>query len=191
MAQEFSPKKRLKQLAAEIPPDGTIHSILIGLERLDNGDYALAIVGASFIEKALEVAILSRLVPMNKDTRDRLFEYRYQAPLCDLSSRIRLACAMGLFGQHTFDDLERIREVRNAFAHALTYVTFATKEVVDMCAEFHATKRVTGDQRLPGAVSRAKYVHAARFIAGALKTRIDAVGVAYNSPIPPFDDRLS
>jgi hypothetical protein len=190
MASKNSPSRRLKKLAAEIPPDNTIHAILVGLERLENGDYALAMIGSSFIEKALEVAILSRLIPMNDAERGQLFNYENRGPLSDLSSRIRLARAMGLFGPHTFADLERIRKLRNAFAHALSYITFATRQVEDICAAFHATRRVTGDARVPGALSRAKYVHAARFIAGALKTRINAEGVAYHSPTPPADDRL-
>ena len=79
---------------------------------------------------------------------------------------------MGLFGHETFVDLQRIREIRNAFAHSLWYITFATAEVGEMCAGFHATARIVGDSRVSGATARAKFVHATRFIAGALKTRI-------------------
>jgi hypothetical protein len=190
MVSKSSPAKRLKQLAAEIPPDNAMHAHLAGLEKLDYGDYPLAMMGASFVEKALEVAILSRLAPMNSEHRARLFEYAHGGPLCDLSSRIVLGRAMGLFGPHTFDDLHRIREVRNAFAHALWYITFATKEVADMCDEFHVTKRIVGAAGVAGSTSRVKFAHAVRFIAGALKTRIQAIGVAYHSPIPPPDDRL-
>jgi hypothetical protein len=190
MASKSSASKRLKNLAAEIPPDHAIHSHLIGLERLEHGDYALAMIGASFVDKALEVAILSRLVPVRKEDRSRLFDYSHNGPLCDLSSKILLAQSMGLFGHKTYDDLQRIREIRNAFAHSLWYITFATAEVNEMCAGFHSTAQIVGDRRVPGATARAKYVHATRFLAGALKTRIQAEGVAYHSPLPPPDDRL-
>jgi hypothetical protein len=185
-----SPSKRLRKLAGEIPPDSAIHAHLAGLEKLDHGDYALAMIAASFVEKALEVAILSRLAPMSPEDRAGLFDYAKQGPLCDLSSRIRLSRALGLYGPRTFDDLQRIREVRNAFAHALWYITFATKEVAEMCDDFHATKRIVGAPGILGSTARAKYAHAARFIAGALKTWIQADGVAYHSPLPPPDARL-
>jgi hypothetical protein len=190
MASRSSPSKRLKRLAAEIPPDNAIHSHLLGLERLQQGDYALAMIGASFVDKALEVAILSRLAPMSTEGRAGLFDYSHNGPLSDLSSRILLARAMGLFGPKTFHDLQRIREIRNAFAHSLWYITFGTPEVDEMCAGFHSTARIVGDRRIAGATARAKFVHATRFVAGALKTRIQAIGLALNSPLPPPDDRL-
>jgi hypothetical protein len=194
MTAKLSPSKRLKKLAAEIPPDDVIHAHMIGLERLDQGDYALAMIGATFIDKALEVAILSRLAPMNNDARARLFDYSHQGALSDLSTRILLARAMALFGPRTFDDLHQIREVRNAFAHSLWYITFATQEVAAMC-DFHAARRIVGPrtiagESIPGGTARARYMHTARFIAGALKTRIQAEGVAYHSPLPPPDPRL-
>jgi len=127
---------------------------------------------------------------MGKEDRARLFDYSYNGALSDLSSRILLARAMGLFGPVTFDDLQRIREIRNAFAHALWYITFATKEVDEMCAGFHSTARIVGDRRVPGATARAKYVHATRFLAGALKSRIQIKGLA-GVPLPEPDDRLS
>jgi hypothetical protein len=53
-----------------------------------------------------------------------------------------MGLAMGLYGPQTFDDLQRIREVRNAFAHSLWYITFSTPQVSERY-EFHATKRLT------------------------------------------------
>ena len=58
-------------------------------------DYAIAIVGASLIERALEVAILSRFVPMSKTDRGRLFEF--EQPLGSFSARIRIGAALGLY----------------------------------------------------------------------------------------------
>jgi hypothetical protein len=148
-------------------------------------DHAVAMMGAGLIETALEVAILSRLIPMNDEDRARLFSYDHRGPLCDLSARIRMGLAMGLYGSHTFDDLQKIRQVRNAFAHSLWYITFSTPEVSENC-EFHTTKRLTS----AGSTACARYVLTTTFIADALKTRIQSIGVAQPEPLPPPDHRL-
>jgi hypothetical protein len=189
MASKDSPSKRLKKLSAEIPPDQAIHAYLSTLKNFDFADHAVAMMGAGLIEKALEVAILSRLIPMGNEDRERLFSYDRRGPLCDLSARIRMGFAMGLYGPDTFGDLTKIREVRNAFAHSLWYIRFVTGEVASMC-KFHTTKRMTIAEGAPDAEPRTRYVWATTFIARALKTRINAVGVALHSPIPPHDDRL-
>jgi hypothetical protein len=189
MASKDSPLKRLKKLAAEIPPDHAIHLHLSALRHIDFADHAVAMMGAGLIEKALEVAILSRLIPMGNKDRQRLSNYDHHGPLSDLSARIRLGLAMGIYGPHTFDDLTKIREVRNAFAHSLWYIRFETAEVASMC-EFHATKRMTLADGAPSAGPRARYVWTTTHLALALKTRIQAEGIAYHSPTPPSDARL-
>jgi hypothetical protein len=40
------------------------------------------------------------------------------APLATFSAKIRLAYALSIFGSSTRDDLDTIREIRNAFAHS-------------------------------------------------------------------------
>jgi hypothetical protein len=196
VATKPSASKRLKKLAGEIPADNIIHTQLGKLEHLDGGgDYALALIGATFVERALEVAILSRLTPMDNDDRARLFDFDRHGPLCDLASRIRMARAMGIYGPHTFDDLTRIREIRNAFAHALWHITFATAEIAEMC-DFYASRRVTSGKAtiaggiVPGANQRTRYMHAVRFIASALKATIQAEGVVPRFQIPTPDYRL-
>jgi hypothetical protein len=188
-SSKSSPSRRLKKLAAEIPPDRVIHLHLSALKHMDFADHAVAMMGAGLIEKALEVAILSRMIPMSNEDRERLFSYDHRGPLSDLSTRIRMGLAMGIYGHRTFDDLTKIREVRNAFAHSLWYIKFDISEVASMC-EFHSTRRMTIADGAPNAGPRARYVWATTFIALALKTRIQAEGVAYHSPTPPSDVRL-
>jgi hypothetical protein len=157
MASKSSSSKRLKKLADEIPPDAAVQTHLDVMEDQAYADHAVAMMGAGLIEKALEVAILSRLIPMNNEDRSRLFSYDHRGPLSDLSARIRMGLAMGLYGPNTFDDLQRIREVRNAFAHSLWYITFSTPEVSERC-EFQVTKRLTIAAGGPGNTACARYV---------------------------------
>ena len=126
MAKTRTPKQRLTELANAIPSDTAIHTTMIALDSQANSfaDYAIAVVGAGLIEKALEVVILTRFVALNPDERGSIFDYIKQGPLCDLSSRIKISYALGLFGPRTRDDLEHIRTIRNSFAHSLKLLRF-------------------------------------------------------------------
>jgi hypothetical protein len=119
MVSKSSTLKHLKALAKEVPDERRIRGLLRRMENRNLGsDYAVAIIGASLIERALEAAILSRFVPLDKDDRSRLFGYEQKGPLADMAARIRMGAALGLYGAETFRDLEKIRHIRNVFAHS-------------------------------------------------------------------------
>src|ERR1700730_13214666 len=96
MAKTRTPKQRLTELANAIPSDTAIHATMIALDSQQDSfaDYAIAVVGAGLIEKALEVVILTRFVALNSDERGSIFDYIKQGPLCDLSSRIKISYAL-------------------------------------------------------------------------------------------------
>lgn len=98
------------------------------------------IVTAALIESALEETILTRMVPLTEDERNDLFTG--YAPLTSLSTKIRFAYAFGLIGRKTRTDLNKIREIRNAFSHAKHKISFQTKEVADLCISLEFSKRV-------------------------------------------------
>lgn len=99
--------KRLKKLAAEIPDDGIVRGILTHLasDNIEFADHAIAMIGASFVDKALGVAIRAYLRPMDDDALKRLFQYDHNGPLADLSARIKIADALSVFGPKTRNDL--------------------------------------------------------------------------------------
>jgi hypothetical protein len=104
----------LKALAKEIPDDSRIRGQLRLIEDRHLGaDYAIAIIGASLIERALETAIVARFVPLDtkagKALRKWLFSFQQKGPLADLGARSRFGLALGLYGERTFQDLEKIR----------------------------------------------------------------------------------
>jgi hypothetical protein len=110
-----SAAKRLKKLAAEIPDDAAIRAILqsiehplIGRQATGWTDHVIVLIGASVVEKALEVAIVARLRPLTQDERERIFNYDHRGPLSDLSSRIKMAYALDAFGPKTRDDLAHL-----------------------------------------------------------------------------------
>jgi len=50
-------------------------------------------------------------------------------PLSTLSSKIVMAHALGIISSDTFKELEKIRKIRNAFAHSLVVLHFHSAEI--------------------------------------------------------------
>jgi hypothetical protein len=155
MAKQSTAKKRLKKLAHAIPSVTETHTIMLALESKQHafGDYAIAIIGAGLIEKALEAIILGRFVNLSPDERNSIFNHENNGPLGDLSAKIKVAYALGLFGQKTREDLEHIRVIRNSFAHSLNLLRFETEEVAELCQLLHIPSTIKFADRLLLAVA--------------------------------------
>jgi hypothetical protein len=91
-----------------------------------------AILLASNIEVSLRYAIARLLVTVD-DSYKTLF--RTSAPLSSFNAKIRFGYAIGLYKEQTTENLDRIRGIRNAFAHAVIPITFDTPEVSKVCGE--------------------------------------------------------
>lgn len=170
--------KRLRKLADEIPDDAVVWDALQALVEHDSpwADHAIALMGASYIEKALLVAIKSRLIPLTESEEKALFFYENRGALSDLSSRIKIAYALDIIGPKTRDDLEHVREVRNAFAHALTPIGFEFKEVSDVCSALftHNDLGLLSVWAL-GESSRARYINTVLSLGTRLKDKLRVV----------------
>lgn len=112
------------------------------LELKRQSDRGAAILGAPYVELALERAVKTRVadakVRRDKTLFDRLFKDR-NAPLGTFSAKIDLAFGLLLIGKHTYHDLGIIRGVRNDFAHELDTgdatkgLTFDSQSIRDRC----------------------------------------------------------
>ena len=122
----------------------------LGGDKFDQGrpdpeaaDRAEALIGASYIEKALEEAIKTKLQPKIDDPDfDYLFNENNNGPLSTFSAKIRIAYALKIIDEPARHDLDTIRELRNHFAHSLGDVGFSTPAVVALCDSL-----CTGDRR--------------------------------------------
>jgi hypothetical protein len=83
-------------------------------------------------ENALEAIIRTRLHHLNKEQLEDLFGY--EGLLGAFSAKIKIAYAFGFIDQILRRDFDRIREIRNVFAHSKTVVTFKTKAVAQACS---------------------------------------------------------
>jgi hypothetical protein len=119
--------KTLKQLSRQFPPTLEMHNVIIGLTA--RGDHrALAITCAAFLERALEEYVSSALKWPDDEgeaAREQKAFFESDAPYATFSAKIRLGFLLGLYNKVVRDDLDTIREIRNAFAHSTSHIEVA------------------------------------------------------------------
>lgn len=119
----------LKKLYSQPRSDADM-PMIVGMLNTEN-DRTVALVCSTLIEEALKDAILSRMVQLSRDDSDKLFSG--YAPLASMSAKTLIAFALGIIGKKTRQNLQTLRAVRNAFAHARAPLTFDTIEVAAAC----------------------------------------------------------
>jgi hypothetical protein len=97
------------------------------------------LVDGALIERELE-DMLRYALPLKRRKADKLFSDT-NGILSTFASKIQMADALGLIGPETKGDIERVKEIRNIFAHAQRPVTFRNKRVAHICAVMAAPKR--------------------------------------------------
>lgn len=127
-----SPKaiQSLKRLSRSRPPDTA--SILRSMEK--ESDAGAVLLCSGLVEDALYELLIKSTVALSKPDHSALFDGI--GPLATFSSRINVSYCFGLIGPHTRDNLNIVREIRNAFAHSKTTIGFSTPEVVAVCRLF-------------------------------------------------------
>lgn len=108
---------------------GKDHILEFQIAILKDTDRSVAISLGSIVEDGLKAALMRRMPQLTQE--ETLFGP--DAPLGNFSAKIRLAHALGILGPGPRNDIDRIREVRNAFAHTMVPLSFDTKEVNDVC----------------------------------------------------------
>lgn len=97
----------------------------------EGNDRGAAILLATNLENALRTAIVSKL-GITEEGRKGLFGEE-NSPCGTFSSKIIFAHAIGLFYSETRNNLDIIRTVRNAFAHATIPIDFGDQSILDAC----------------------------------------------------------
>ncbi|MGB9369174.1 MAG: hypothetical protein WCE79_24505 [Xanthobacteraceae bacterium] len=95
-------------------------------------DRGACILLSANVESALERSLTNHLfysVPRD----EQLFSEN--GPLSSFHNKILMGRALRIYGPETLNNLECIRHIRNAFAHAHAPLSFATKEVKDVVDE--------------------------------------------------------
>jgi DNA-binding MltR family transcriptional regulator len=102
------------------------------LDALD--DRSLAILQAADLEYALERAIRCRMIDLT-DTEAKEIFVGDSAPLATFSAKIKIGYALGIYGANTKSELDRMKAIRNVFAHARKPFKFSTPEIKMVCSK--------------------------------------------------------
>jgi hypothetical protein len=162
----------LKTFSRKPPSLAERTTILHEIHTLD--DRSVAILAAVHLESSLEAAILTKMIPLPENEVNEIFSGD-AAPLSTFSAKIRMAFAMGILGPQTRKDLNIIKNIRNAFAHAQRPVKFDTPEIATACAQIQFLGLVSRPEGpdypdgsdWPPAGSRRQYIEATGFIAAS------------------------
>lgn len=106
----------------------------------DLDERGLVLTLAAFAEEALG-GLLSQFMRPGK-AANALLE-GFNAPLGTFSARTKAAFSLGLLTKRQYENLERLRQMRNEFAHSWEPVTFDDKAVAAHIAALHYTPLVS------------------------------------------------
>ena len=142
----------IKDLRSLSRRQGSIEDIAEFTKQIQNeaNDRGSALLAATNADVALAQAIYQAL-RVGDDEKDNLD--KQGGPLETFSQRIAMGRYLRIYGEDTEHNLDLLRHVRNAFAHAHVPITFDTKEVAAAIGLFK-----TLPIRLPAAVGASKVV---------------------------------
>ena len=99
-------------------------------EFLGEKDRAAVILACSFFDDILSRLLKAYFVD-GKISRELI--YGGNAPLGTFSSRIKCNYALGLLSKEEYDDLNRLRNLRNKFAHEWNYLDLNNDKMSSIC----------------------------------------------------------
>lgn len=103
-------------------------------ELVGASDRACAILGGAVVDQVLVFQLHGAMRELSRKEFLELF-FDNRALLQTMAARIDLSYALSLNERHEIVQLHAIRRIRNAFAHALRPISFATKLVERECAK--------------------------------------------------------
>jgi hypothetical protein len=151
-------------------------------------DRALVLISGSFIEQGLESVIELATVREydEQSARDDLFGRERPGAINGFYGKIILGHALGAYTKSFKEDLDRIRHIRNAFAHARGEISFHTQEIADAC-HFNTTDYF---EDISFENARARYVFMAFFVAVTFELLVKDVGDPHNRPPSYPEDQV-
>jgi hypothetical protein len=90
-------------------------------------DAQIAIVGAAGMDERLEGALLSKLRPLSREMKGRIFDG--YGPLANFAAKIDMAYALEIISKEIYDTLRNINRIRVVFAHPKTVISSSDPKV--------------------------------------------------------------
>jgi hypothetical protein len=185
-----------------VPPKKRQKLSELSRARADESDYAenfktittgparaAALVAAAALDNALEDAIAADW-PGDIGDDDHKADYNLifrldGAPLASFAAKIRIAHAMGIYGDVTRGDLLTISTIRNIFAHSPKALDFSHEAIAEACCNLNVSREYAARKLIKKAVHaqslpRETFLHTCYIIQIALmrytSTRIEQKG---------------
>jgi hypothetical protein len=117
-------------------------------------DRGAAIIACSLLEEHLNWSIGKCFVELSPKTSKRVFD----GPLGGLFNRSYIGYALGLYDRDAREEIIRIGEIRNHFAHKIAPIDFADDTVAEGCSKLHYPT-LHRDIIGANASNREKYLH--------------------------------
>jgi hypothetical protein len=97
-------------------------------ETLTQYTHTTAVVtAAAGLEGMLELAIRSKMRPLKQKMTERLFEG--YGPLSSFAAKIDLAYALDITSTEINEELNKVRKIRNKFAHSIQAINLGSDEI--------------------------------------------------------------
>lgn len=81
------------------------------------------------LENELQVALDSHMAHRSKKMSEKLYDS--SGPLATFSAKIKIALAFGIIPTDLAAELDKIRNIRNKFAHTREAISFQTPEIIE------------------------------------------------------------
>jgi mannitol operon repressor len=117
-------------------------------------DRGAVLVSVAMIDDLLEKIILAFLIE-SKNTTELLSGFN--APLGTFSARILAAYSLGLISENEYAECNRLRKIRNEFAHNV-YKRFNDQKMKDLCADLVFASTLLSQ---PTAIPKARFLSSA------------------------------
>jgi hypothetical protein len=135
------PNRTFRKLLDSLPSSEEAGEIIWNLAKRDH--YALAMLGASYLNSAIERLLMAHFVPLSPDDQRRMFDGAANGILGTLSNKIRVAYAIDLLEDDEYGDLIIINDIRNVFAHSLHEINFANNNITDDCNKLCVLRNIS------------------------------------------------
>lgn len=111
----------------------------------EESDRGVALISAAMLDQHLGQMIKNNFIREGK-VIDQLMEGGF-APLNTFSARIKLCYALGLITEHEYQQIEKIRKIRNKFGHELYGLSFENEPIRSICQSLKVRKMFTDHPR--------------------------------------------
>lgn len=170
---------------------GEFHDFLDEFQ--EESERAAAVLGGAFLDDQLG-ELIGRSLAEEEVVEDLLGRTR---PLSSFGARITAAQGLGLITPAEARDLDRVREIRNRFAHRVHGLSFEAPEIADRCRVFECNEErfaaLDGFREAYPTSPRDLFNLAVALLAFYLARRIEHTEPfeSANPPLWPFPDELA